>query len=257
MEEKLNAMKLNWPETNKRLTKNVLNQNRSSSEEQKTKAWQYLTRSRQGCEIRLDVLDGTNEILRLYRHEEGNTGGNSQGSGMMSDRWHKRKGKWPETRGELTFKIKHQIMRQKTPDRTSLTALWQKSEMMFAIAMFRFRDDKWPRYQKYHMWTAEKTFLRMIHVMSINATFSSCFIVIFCCLRFDQGSFNSIIFFCDGFTAPSWRISTTRSIICMCPAPCIHTTAVGARYYAFYFDEQRSVLSIAESQRRASEGTHR
>lgn len=129
---------------------------------------------------------------------------------------------------------------------------------MTETSSFCFRNDKWPRYEKYHMWTAEKylTFLRIIHVTSINATFSSCFIMIFCCLRFDRGSLNSVFFFCDGFTAPSWRISTTRSIICMCPAPCIHTTAVGARYYAFCFDEQCSVFSIAESQRRASEGTH-
>ena len=47
---------------------------------------------------------------------EGNTGENNQGLGMTSDQGHKRKGK-------LLFKIKHEIHKTKTQDRTSLTAM--------------------------------------------------------------------------------------------------------------------------------------
>ena len=46
---------------------------------------------------------------------EGNTGENNQGLGMTSDQEHKRKGKWPETRGELPFKIKHEFHKTKNP----------------------------------------------------------------------------------------------------------------------------------------------
>ena len=43
------------------------------------------------------------------------TGGNNQGSGEISDRWHARKSKWPETRGWLLFKLKQEIHKTRTP----------------------------------------------------------------------------------------------------------------------------------------------
>ena len=91
---------------------------------QKTKAWQYSdSRLGQGCGTGLDVFDETNEILWQRRREVkdyihmrgGSIVGNNQGSGKTSDRWHKRKGKWPETRGELLFKIKHEIHQTENP----------------------------------------------------------------------------------------------------------------------------------------------
>ena len=57
----------------------------------------------------------TGEDNDFIHMREGSTGGNNQGLGMTSDRWHKRKGKWPETRGELLFKIKHEIHKTKNP----------------------------------------------------------------------------------------------------------------------------------------------
>ena len=66
----------------------------------------------------------TGEDKDFIHMREGNTGGNNQESGMTSDQGHKRKGKWPETRGELPFKIKHEIHKTKNQDRTSLTAVW-------------------------------------------------------------------------------------------------------------------------------------
>ena len=87
-----------------------------------------------GCESRLEVFDRTNKILlqrgqgktRTIYTRRDDTGGNNQGSGEMPDWWHRRKGKWPETRGELLFKIEHEIHKTKTQDRTPLIMVWQK-----------------------------------------------------------------------------------------------------------------------------------
>ena len=68
----------------------------------------------------------TGEDKDFIHMGEGNTGENNQGSGVTSDQGHKRKGKWPEIRGELLFKIKHEIHKPKPQDRTSLTAMWHR-----------------------------------------------------------------------------------------------------------------------------------
>ena len=53
-------------------------------------------------------------------------------SGEMLDWWHMRKGRWPETRGELLFKIKHEIHKtKKTQDETPLTAVWQPNALPY------------------------------------------------------------------------------------------------------------------------------
>ena len=59
---------------------------------------------------------------------------NNQGLGEMSDRWNKMKGKWPETRGELDFKIKQEAHETKTQDKTK--PVWQE-ELLDWVLVFR------------------------------------------------------------------------------------------------------------------------
>ena len=61
---------------------------------------------------------------RLYTHGGGDHRWKQSGIRDDSDRWHTRKGKWPETRGELLFKIKQETNKTKTQDKTSLTTVW-------------------------------------------------------------------------------------------------------------------------------------
>ena len=50
---------------------------------------------------------------RQYIHQRREHRWKQSGLRGDSDRWHKRKGKWPEMRGELLFKIKHEIHKTK------------------------------------------------------------------------------------------------------------------------------------------------
>ena len=126
-------------EENKRLwkvklkIKSLWNQNHSSrGYKAKNKTWQYLTGmvikavNRAGFTWQDDKYSGNADrgIQRLYTHGGGEHRWKQSRIRDEPDWWHKRKCKWPETRGELPFKIKHEFTRQKTQDRTSLTAMW-------------------------------------------------------------------------------------------------------------------------------------
>ena len=60
-----------------------------------------------------------------YKAHEGNREqvDTFRNQGRRLDRWNKRKGMWPETRGELLFKIKQEVTKQKTWNDTTLTAV--------------------------------------------------------------------------------------------------------------------------------------
>ena len=86
---------------------------------------------------------------------------------MTSDRWHKRKGKWPETRGDLPFKIKHEIHKTKKPrqdiphhgvtDASNIMCLMLHGTMCPFVGLHFFQMMSFQTRDVYDLWTMRLT----------------------------------------------------------------------------------------------------